>query len=67
MFISGFMIYDDEHFKNGQSYRLTTQNIFFSLLKGLFVGGGGVWLEYEPSFLKLAALTLSVLLVNLRL
>lgn len=66
MFISGFMIYDDEHFKNGQSYRLTTQNIFFSLLKGLF-GGGGVRLEYEPSFLKLAALTLSVLLVNLRL
>lgn len=66
MFISGFMIYDDEHFKNGQSYRLTTQNIFFSLLKGLF-GGGGFWLEYEPSFLKLAALTLSVLLVNLRL
>lgn len=65
MFISGFMIYDDEHFKNGQSYRLTTQNIFFSLLKGLFGGGG--WLEYEPSFLKLAALTLSVLLVNLRL
>lgn len=64
MFISGFMIYDDEHFKNGQSYRLTTQNIFFSLLKGLL--GGGVWLEYEPSFLKLAALTLSVLLVNLR-
>lgn len=40
MFISGFMIYDDEHFKNGQSYRLTTQNIFFSLLKGLFGGGG---------------------------
>lgn len=65
MFISGFMIYDDEHFINGQSYRLTTQNIFFSLLKGLF--GGFFWLEYEPSFLKLAALTLSVLLVNLRL